>query len=193
MTRFLRMKRVLLPALLSGLVAAFASGQEPPGASGSSSSAVPAEILTEWKIQAREDVERYGATLKEWKLKAREATSFLEIAQARLNQAENTTAKGYTPKVMVRMNQAERLSAEAQLLACEAQQKDAEVHFNRASRKLARLERGTADPVLDAPDSVMAMAQIASDLNLKMNHMRLENLDLERRIQILEKKPGVGG
>ncbi|WZP00061.1 hypothetical protein EP7_001678 [Isosphaeraceae bacterium EP7] len=190
--RAARVLCVVLMTVIPAVVASWTFGQEPPAATVASSTISP-EILAEWKIQAREDVERYGAMLKEWKLKAREATSLLEIAQDRLNHMENTTAKGYTPKVMVRTNQAERLTAEGLLLACETRQKDAEVHFNRATRKLARLEKGTADPLIDAPDSVSAIAQIVSDLNFRMDKMTAENVTLKGRLQNLERKLGVGG
>ncbi|CAN0505289.1 unnamed protein product, partial [Phaeothamnion confervicola] len=104
----------------------------------------------EWKQHAHEEVDRLELLVKVRKQEIREADFRVEDAKSRLNYNENLLTRGMSSKAIIRTNQLNRLESESQLLFRQVALKEAEVQLNRAKRRAARLDRGQANPLIDA-------------------------------------------
>ncbi|WZP00060.1 hypothetical protein EP7_001677 [Isosphaeraceae bacterium EP7] len=175
--------RFVVIASIAACAAAVAVGREAPS---STMQAIPPEVIEEWKLQAHEEVARLEALVKMRKSEARAADAELETSQVRQNYTENMATKGLTSKAILKANQNARLDSEMRVAIREALLKEAEIHLAQAKRRMARLDRGPVNLLLDAGDSSARMQIRMQELEASIADLLQRGESMDRRLSSLE-------
>jgi len=162
------------------------------GTEGSSPKPVPdagnASERDEWSIRAREDVASLNAYLKAKKYQLRGAEFRLQVTRAHLTDLDRQLKKGVASTYVRMMGELSVVEAEADRETRSAELKDVEIRLERATRRVARIDRGgvpgAAGTEIDARSSEERLANLERETDRLRNEMDRTEKGLRTRLGV---------